>query len=170
MRECKIKCCIEYGEHLRVFGVSANVEITDVDKQLIQQLLGEEVVTQAVSFDRFILKYVLFYTTSYQRLVKRKNCVVGTTDGDFLVIRNLFSLRTATNACKQIIVGKGPKLLRNIVCKFENFSSSKFAFVVQETENVIPFFPSTVERKCICMSYSEDRLCVITLVNPVKTD
>ena len=47
--------------YLRKF--SADMEITDVDKLLIQQLLKEEVVTQAVSFDRFIFKNVLFHTS-----------------------------------------------------------------------------------------------------------
>ena len=82
MKECKIKRCIEYGEHLRVFGVGTNMEITDVDKLLIQQLLKKEVETQTVSFHRFIFKNVLFHTISYQRLVKRKNSVVETTEGD----------------------------------------------------------------------------------------
>lgn len=170
MKECKIKRCIQFGEHLRIFGASKDVNLTNVEQLLIQQLLRKNIDNGALYFERFIFKHTLFHVDSYQRLKKRINCVVQTVNGNFITITKLLIVKTTTDVKIEVIIGKQLLVQTDNLCEFQNFSSDDFAFIVKDTNNVIDILPSQIKKKCVYMPYNEGEACVIPLINSFETD
>ena len=170
MKECNVKRCIQYGEDFNAFEVGQEINLTNFQKLLIEQFLTEEIIIEAKSFDRFIYQHTLFHSISYRRLVRRKNCVVRTSEEIFLSITNLLCVQTSRNTHVNIVIGKELEQQNETLCKNKNFSSSYFSFIVQQTENIIVIFPSMIETKCVCIPYDVDKFCVMPLVNSLETD
>ncbi|XP_051159327.1 uncharacterized protein LOC127291530 [Leptopilina boulardi] len=169
MKEIKVKRCIEYGEDLRVFGCAQEVQLTDLTKLVITHFIEEEIQSCALSFDRFIIKHILIHTEKYLRLTKRKNCVVKTSDGVFISITNFLCIKTARGESKQVVIGKELQVQKEALCNYENFASFEFSFIVKETKNIIPCWPTMIETKCVYIPH-DNQCCVIPLANSLETD
>ena len=60
MKDCKVKQCIEYGGHLRIFGKPKNLKLSLNLKTILEQDFKSELEEQALTFDRFIYKNTLY--------------------------------------------------------------------------------------------------------------
>lgn len=170
MKQCKIRRAIKYGENLTVFGAGYEFILTDLQKLLIVQFLGEEVNTAAWCYERFIYKHTLFLSNTCTALVKRLNCVTKTEEGNFLSIKGLLRIESRRRTYSHIVLGSLFVKSNDILCKNDKYSSSAFSTIVNETENIHIILPETIGNKFICIPYSIGKWCVMPLVNDVETD
>lgn len=94
MRECKIKNCIEYEDHLRIFGNLKSTKLSVVDKTVIESVLEETIDdNNSKKYFRFIYKNVLFHSCDYKRLTKRNSSCILTENSMLLIITGLVKIQ-----------------------------------------------------------------------------
>lgn len=170
MKQCNVKNAIQYGENLTAFGAGEECNLTDIQKLHIELFLGQQIMTKARCYDRFIDKHSLYHGSFCKSLKKRLNCVVQTEEGNFLSITTLLLVKTELDTNEIIALCFEFQKLNEVVCKNNNYSSSSFSVIVKETENIKIIRPSKIENKCICIPYGEEKLCLMPLVNTMETD
>lgn len=126
MKQLRIHHCLEYGEHLRVFGKGIRINLSFIEKMIIEQMLGEEISDPALSYTRFIFKRMLCHTSGNKKLVKRNNSVVVTGENKIISIDKLLEIKTVgTEAQIFVVLGRAfERLPRTAVSKVGQYTSN----------------------------------------------
>lgn len=74
-----------------------------------------------------------------------------------------------SNVCMQVILDRDLEIQNEELCKYGNVSSSKYSFIVKETQNVVGCLVSALKRKCVYVAYIDNKLYMIPVVNTVET-
>ena len=172
MKESGIKRCIQYEEFLRIFGSPAHINLTLIQKIVIEEVVqGTVLDDEAQTFKRFIFKNVLYNTSNDNRMIKRNNNTIETGDGRFIIILDLVTVKlTVTGVYRHVVIGKELQIQRRGLCNFENISSTEFSSIVEETNNIICCSLSNIKTKCVNIQYNETEWYIIPIVNHFETD
>ena len=171
MKECGIKRCIQYGDFLRIFGAPLYVNLTIIQKLVIEEVLEGVVDDAAEAFKRFVYKNVLYHTSNDNRLIKRNNSTIETTDGRFMVILDFLIVKLSeTGGFKHVIIGKELQRQNKTLFNVGNVSSSEFSYIVKETNNIMCCMPYMIKVKCVNIQCDETELCLLPIVNNLETD
>ncbi|XP_036143289.1 uncharacterized protein LOC118645713 isoform X1 [Monomorium pharaonis] len=164
MNECRVKNCIEYEDNLRIFEKPQRLELSVVEKLVIETTLEERINSFALKYYRFIYKNILYHSYDYRRLLKRNNsCILA--DTNLLLIVALIKVKCSVSEdIKYVILGKKLTLLN------ENICSSAFSYITQESTTLVCCKISSIVRKCIVVPYVSDKLCVYPIENIVEMD
>lgn len=151
MNQCRVRNCIEYGNDLRVFGKPVTVNLTRIKRHVVQQLVGNISNTCFQGFDRFIYKHVLFHSSNYKRLQKRKNCVIQTEQGMFMQISRLIVVPTDSQNGKYVIIGTELKQENETLSTNRNplYNSQRYSFIARETTTITCCTVESIKMKCI---------------------
>lgn len=107
---------------MTVFNSGQHLIQTDIQKVLVELFLKDEVNVEALSYDRFIFKHILFHSSSKRRLRKGMNCVIKTVDGKFISITVFLRIKTLRGTYVQIVLGYEFQQLNEVLCNHKNFS------------------------------------------------
>lgn len=171
MHECKIKNCIEYEDHLKIFGNSKTIKLSIIEKSVIESVLEETINDNTNKYFRFIYKNVLFHSCDYKRLTKRNNSCILTDNSVLLVITSLVKIQCLISQdIKYIVLGKKLSIEDCELCKNGRYVSNVISFIAKETSNIICCKMSSIVRKCVMVPYKKDMFCIYPLGNTVETD
>ncbi|OXU21886.1 hypothetical protein TSAR_010800 [Trichomalopsis sarcophagae] len=163
--------CIEYGRHLRVFGIPNKFKLPLNTRLIIEQLLQQEIENDSDIYERFIYNNSLFHTTKYLRLKKRNNSTILTYDNQLILITDLVAVRELqTNHEKYVLLGTKLMPLNEEICRNDNISTNLFSIIVKKTNEVVSINVSSIMKKCIMVALENDKWYVVPLVNNLETD
>ncbi|XP_067212377.1 uncharacterized protein [Linepithema humile] len=170
-KKTKIMKCIEFGDELRIFGKSTEMQLSLRQKLLIEQFLKETIENNVQSFQRFTYNNTLYHSFKYSCLIKRNNSTVLLENRSLMIISDLILLKTSDLQTKKyIVLGKELQIIDEEVCKYKTISSKMFSFIARHTNNDVCNFLSAIRKKCVYIPYKDDKLCIIPLVNTLETD
>lgn len=172
MRECKIKNCIEYENHLRIFGNLKSIKLSVVEKTVIESVLEETIDdNNSKKYFRFIYKNVLFHSCDYKRLTKRNNSCILTENSMLLIITGLVKIQCfISQDIKYMVLGKKLSIENYELCRNGRYTSNAFLFIAKETSTIVCCKMSSIVRKCVMVPYEKDMFCIFPLGNIVETD
>lgn len=166
MNQCNVKHCIEYSNELKIFGKPKTKILSLTEKVLIEQLLVRTVEESSEWYYRFIHKKVLFHSCNYKRLKKRNNSCALISDGSILSIIGLIKVTTITPSgteSKYVIMGRKTIILNEKLCKYKNFDSNVYSYIVSETSNIACYEVSSITAKCVVVPYQLEKNAFILL-------
>lgn len=165
--------CISH-EGLRIVSRGSCCTLDLIKRNVIQDLLGQDILLEAVVYNRFITKNILFHSLDYTRMYKRNNSIAKTKNTEFIGVLGLFEVSTPYGEKHYIILGKQFEIKNKTLCKVSNFTSAKYLFLTHSTENMTAvMYPDDIDKKCIMINLCEnenDEYCIIPLVNSIETD
>lgn len=168
------KSCTEFGCFLRVFGAPVRLTFTLVQQTCIEHLLQSPINNIAHKYDRFIYQNILYHSTDYERLRKRRNGTVQLKDDTFVEITGIFTTQiVTTDEVQQVILGN---ILRSTddapVCSDTELhvSSNEFFHILTKSDDLIAIFPEMIHSKCVHMNYDCQKIICVPLVNKVERD
>lgn len=165
------RSCLLYGDNLRIFGRGKSIKLNIVQKLTVHAVLRENVVENATSYERFIYKHILYHCCNYKRMYKRNNSIIKTIHGTFLSIMNILCVVNVSGEKKYVIIGKAFDFCGDeTLCTTNNINSSKYSYIVQESNNTVACLLDQIDKKCIIIPYRDDKHCIIPLVNVFETD
>lgn len=167
MNECRIKNCIQYNNELRLF-CCAGYELSELERNLLE-IHFNDVVVNVSKCDRFVYKNILFHSTNYGRLQKRNNSCFITEDNLIFIVNKVIRLTVESSADEQVvIVAQKVKVLKERLSRF--IDTPDFFFIANETNDLSILDTSSINRKCICLPFRENKIVVVPLVNNIETD
>lgn len=175
MSQCQVTNCIEYDDELRVFGTPARMEFDAIERHVLKAVIGFNVEC-ALSYDRFIYKKVVYNTSSYMRFEKRMNCMVLTTDDNFVEISDLLVINRYDEDedeenSEYVILGNEMHVMDDVICNYGPCSSEMYSCIVKKTKTKVCYKLQSLKHKCIMIPYeNEEKYCIMPLVNTIETD
>ncbi|XP_046400875.1 uncharacterized protein LOC124167120 [Ischnura elegans] len=165
--------CENHSDYVRLFGAPDIVSLTLAQKVTVENLVGEEVYwNNAISFQRFIYKNVLFHVQSYTRMTKRVNYVVQLQNKQLIFITHALKVKTVSSN-KMTCIILGVKLHQTNETLFREKSigitSNAFPYISELTPECIAVFPEMLCNKCVLIAF-ENKLCIFPLVNSLERD
>lgn len=168
------KFCTQLGCFLRLFGAPVQITLTLVQQTCIEQLFQSPINNFAQKYDRFIYQNVLYHSTDYERLRKRRNGTVQLKDGTFVEITGIFIVQiVATNEMQYVILGNMLRPTDDIPICNDNelhISSNEFFHILTKSDDLIAIFPNMIHSKCVHMDYDCQKIICVPLVNKVERD
>lgn len=171
MNQIRVKNCIEYEDNLRIFGKPRKINFTLTEKVAVEELVGEAVDERCERYHRFVFKNILYHSLGYQRLVKRNNSCILTTDNEIFHILSLIKIMiVSSGTMKYIILGRKFRILNEALCRNGNYSSRSFSFLASETPEIACREITSIVSKCVNVPVEENIVCIIPVVNTLETD
>lgn len=156
------------NENVRVFGNPCHRKLSALEKLAIKDLLSVT-VEHCVCYHRFIVKGVLYHSSSNRSLKKRINSTVELQDGRLCRILCMSVFRAGDLSLHCILVKELVKTDGQL-CKDSQLNiASTFMSEVSESRNVYAVPTDLFHRKCVLIQ-SRDKQYVIPLPNNVERD
>lgn len=170
MNSCKVKNCIKYNDDLKFYSLKDYI-FTDLEENLVNIYLEDD-VAKVEQCERFIYKKTLWHTLNFNRLQRRINSCVITTDRRIFLINRMFKVKcNDSDIEKKVLLGFKINILEEeYLCKVENLSSSSFMFIGKKTDDIDVIDVSLIEKKCVYMEMENNKVCIVPVVNNLETD
>lgn len=166
MNECRVKNCINYGDHLRLFHCK-EYQLSEVEQNLLE-IYFDDVFSNINRCDRFVFKKIMFHSQNYTRLRIRNNSCIITHDNHIYLIDKVIYLRCQTTNEDKVVA-----LAMEVELSDRSSSRdvlSRFIYFGQQLNDISILEISRIQKKCVYIPTQNDRVMVIPIVNTMETD
>ena len=164
---------IKEGALLRIFGAPKNHILSVIEKNVIQQLLEQDINSGSKLYYRFIYENILWYGNDQNDLQKRSNSCALLKNGNIVLIKIIAQVYTIDLVQKYVILANSYEVLERVNCITSDhvlrISSDEMFKICRLTQNIVALHPSEIQEKMICMPY-DDSYCITKLVNHIEKD
>ncbi|KAJ8672234.1 hypothetical protein QAD02_003493 [Eretmocerus hayati] len=146
--DCNITQIIEHGNDLRICTPGKKCVSSPSQKRAVEDLINGSISDECDSYERFVYKRRVFTSCHYTRSEGRINHMISTSNGDFMRITNLISVKSDSFEEKRYLV-LGEKLTESDdkLCEFDGFDSNDFSAIARQSSQIVCCDFSTIEDK-----------------------
>lgn len=156
------------NENVRVFGKPCHGTLSPSQSSAVKNLLGVT-VSQCVFYHRFIVKGILYHSSSYTNLKKRINSTVELMDGRLCRILSMLVFRLHHVSMHCVLV-RELKNTGKLLCRDSELNiTSYFVSEVLQSNNVCAVPTDLFYRKCVLIE-AKAKNYVIPLPNNIERD